>query len=201
MRGTDIVRSQHAPLRIEPRFGKVAEDAAEHASSGSIAACEETGYVLEEPEGSVTFSQYAKGVRPEVSGVQSAEAVAGLGVRLAGEATGDDIARSGDGAEVPHVQVAGYVGEAGGEHSLAIGVVLDELHGLPSEDKAAEQAAAGSGEEGKFSHGSPSSMHQSWRTDVGTEDRYSIAAMMSLTRSIVCGSTCEYVDCSTRDEL
>jgi len=107
MRGTDIVRSQHAPLRIEPRFGKVAKDAAEHASSISISACEETGYVLEEPEGSVTLSQYAKGVRPEVSGVQAAEALAGLTVRLAGKPAGDDVARSGDGVEGADVGVDG----------------------------------------------------------------------------------------------
>ena len=92
MRGTDIVRSQHAPFRIEPRFGKVAKDSAEHASSVSIEACEETGYVLEEPEGSFTFSQYAKGVRPEVSIVEAAFPLPGLRVRLARKAAGDDVA-------------------------------------------------------------------------------------------------------------
>ena len=70
-----------------------------------IATCEETGYVLEEPEGSVTFSQYAKGVRPEVSGVQAAESLAGLTVRLAGKPAGDDVARSGDGVEGADVGV------------------------------------------------------------------------------------------------
>jgi hypothetical protein len=107
MRGADIVRSQHAPFRIEPRFGKVAKDAAEHRVSISISACEETGYVLEEPEGSLRLSQYAKGVRPEVSGVQAAEPFPGLTVRLARKAAGDDVARSGDGVEGTDVGVDG----------------------------------------------------------------------------------------------
>jgi hypothetical protein len=56
-----------------------------------IVACEETGYVFEEPEGSATLSQYANGVAPEVSIVESSEALAGLGVRLTGEAARDDV--------------------------------------------------------------------------------------------------------------
>ena len=152
MRGTDIVRSQHAPLRIEPDFGKVTKDAAKHASSIGISASEETGYILEEPEGSVTLSQYAKGVRPEVSGVQAAEAFPGLTVRLARKASGDDVARAGDGVEVPHVAVERHVGESGGEDALAVGIMLDKLHWFPSEDEAAEQSATGSGEEGEFAH-------------------------------------------------
>ena len=113
MRGTDIVRSQHAPFRIEPRLGKVAKDAAEHASSIGISACEETGYVLEEPEGSARLSQYAKGVRPEVSGVQAAEALPGLTVRLAGKPAGDDVARSGYGVEGADVGVDGELNRPG----------------------------------------------------------------------------------------
>jgi hypothetical protein len=71
----------------------------------SISACEETGYVLEEPEGSLRLSQYAKGVRPEVSGVQAAESLSRLGVRLARKPAGDDVARSGDGVEGADVGV------------------------------------------------------------------------------------------------
>ena len=152
MRGANIVCSQHAPLRIEPAFGKVTKDAAEHGSSMSIAACEETGYVFKIPEGSATFSQYANGVGPHVAVVESAEPLACLTMRRAGEPPGNDVARSVGGMEVTHVAVAGHVGESGGKHSLAVGVVLDELHGFPSKDEAAEQSTSGSGEEGEFAH-------------------------------------------------
>jgi hypothetical protein len=57
--------------------------------------------------------------------------------------------------EVSHVAVDRHVGESSGKHALAVGVVLDELHGFPSEDEAAKQAAACSGEEGEFSHVTP----------------------------------------------
>ena len=49
--------------------------------------------------------------------------------------------------KISHVTVAGHIGEAGSKNALAVGVVLDELHGLPSEEHGAEQASAGSRKE------------------------------------------------------
>ena len=87
---------------------------------------------------------------PHVAGIVLAEPLPGLTKWLAGESSGDNVAGAGGRVEVSHVAMAGHVGESGGEHALAVGVVLDELDGFPSEQQAAEQSAAGSGEEGEF---------------------------------------------------
>jgi hypothetical protein len=63
--------------------------------------------VLEEGKTRITLAKDANSLGPHIAGVFFAFALARLRERLAGEASGDDVARSGDGVEVADVGVDG----------------------------------------------------------------------------------------------
>jgi hypothetical protein len=159
MRGTDIVCSQHAPLRIEPRFGQVFEYGSKvevgdglgliqkesptvlahtcpepprlpsvdqatlkalpsmqrftAVQASVLTSTEKPWDILEEGKTRTTLAKDANSLGPHVPFVFFPFAGARLRERLARKASGDDVARSGDGVEVADVGVDGELNRPG----------------------------------------------------------------------------------------
>ena len=146
MWGTDVIRSQHEPFRIEPCRGQVTEHGPE------VARAEKPRHIFEERQRRSRLDQYANGVGPHIARVASPPLFSGDAERLTGEPGGDNVAAPGHGVEGPHISMDGHAGEADGKHALAVGVAFDEPDRLPPEDETAEQSAPGPREEGELAH-------------------------------------------------
>jgi len=95
----DIGRAYRNPLRIEPDFGKAAEQPS--SSIPGSKACD----VLHEDEAGSHFANDAQEVVDEVALVLASELLAGDGVRLAGDPTSDEIHLSTPRAAVEGSQI------------------------------------------------------------------------------------------------
>ena len=128
MRRTDIVRSEHTPLRIEPERGKVPEHGVK--SQGKVA-----WDVLEEDQRRGDLVDDPSDVRPEVARVGFSGAVAGDGERLARVARRDEIHDSAPRAAVEGREIVpdrraiqGRVFHPGHEDGRGEGFPLDVAH-------------------------------------------------------------------------
>ena len=88
VRRSNVVRSQHAPFRIEPARGQVGKDLSE---VGAAIPGKETRDVLEKPVAGLYLAKHAEGVRPEVALVGVPEPLPGNGEGLTREAARDAI--------------------------------------------------------------------------------------------------------------
>jgi hypothetical protein len=154
----DIVRSQHAPFRIVPRFGQLPE------YRSKVLVSKETWDVFQECEGWSHFANDADGFRPEVSLVVLSLLFAGDAERLAWESRSDDIHDSTPPLSVKgsHVvpdreQVKYTVPLASEEHFSSVRLFFHGADGSPPEQLAPEQPATSSGKKCQLIHLSPPS--------------------------------------------
>jgi len=142
VRGTNIVRAQHAPLRIEPRFGQVPEN------RSKVAAPNKPWYVLQQRVPRSHFANDPDGFGPHIPLVVNSPLSPGNGERLAREARSDDIH---DSTPRPPVEIANVrpdreriemaVFLPREQDSLPVGVMLDRADGSPSKQLRPEQPA------------------------------------------------------------
>ena len=128
MRGADVVRSEHTPLRIEPEGGKVPEHGVE--SQGKV-----PWHVLEEDQRRRGLFDDPSDVRPEVARVVGTTSVPGDAERLAGVAGRDEIHASAPRAAVEGREIVPYnraiqgrVFHPGHEDGRGEGFPLDVAH-------------------------------------------------------------------------
>jgi len=143
MVGANIVRSQHAPRRIVPERGQVAENSAESPSSEGWAVFHER-----ETGSNLANDPSVLGPKPGLWAVDSGAAPGDRDVR-AWPATADDVGDSSPRSPVEFAGVPEY-GEPfegavclpSGEHALAVLVDLDCADGADSEHTVGEDSAA-----------------------------------------------------------
>ena len=128
MRGTDVVRSERTPLRIEPEGGKVPEHGVE--SQGKV-----PWHVLEEDQRRRGLLDDSPDVRPEVARVGFAPSVSGDAERLARVAGRDEIHSAAPRAAVEGREIVpdrrliqGRVFHPGHEDGRGEGFPLDVAH-------------------------------------------------------------------------
>jgi hypothetical protein len=147
MRGAHLARSQHAPLRIEPQGGQVAEYASEPLSK-------ETWDVLQEDDRRSHLANDPDDVRPDPSLVGRAPAAAGERPRLARESRNHAIHDATPRAAVERDNVVpdrsrtkSFVRHPRHEHGRREGFPFDETHhagsGLGEHDAEVEPGTAG----------------------------------------------------------
>lgn len=88
VRRSNVIRSQHAPLRIVPRRGQLSEN------GSKVGVSKETWDVLQEAESRSYLANDPDSVGPHISLVLISAALAGDGERLARESRSDNIHRS-----------------------------------------------------------------------------------------------------------
>jgi len=149
MRGSDIGRAEHTPLRIEPERGKVGKNVGEPKRN---VPCD----VLEEPERCAGLVEDSSDVRPEVALVVGAEPSPGDAERLARVAARDEIHASTPRSSVEGSQVRpdrsriqGRVFHPGHEDGRGEGFPLDVANGArPSGQAEVDPADSGAERDG-----------------------------------------------------
>lgn len=103
VRGADVARAKHAPLRIEPKAGQRFENVSE---SCAVIDAEQPADILEEEPLGPAFGEDALDVGPEPPLIVAPKSLAGDAVALAGDSRNDEIHRSAQRASVEGCQVA-----------------------------------------------------------------------------------------------
>lgn len=153
MRGTGVVRSQNAPLRIEPQEGKVRENGGQSwkmllrrdtqiPSLRIAVGMEDSRDVLQEYERGLEVEESSGDVAPEPSVVLSSSSPSCHGEGLAREARSDEIhdatpRSSVEGGDVvpDRSEIHGRLFHPGHESGRGVGVPLDCTHKTASGDR------------------------------------------------------------------
>ena len=159
VRGANVVRSQHTPLRIIPRFGQAAE------YGSPVAVSKQTWDVLQEDESRSHQANNSESVRPLVPMIVGSGSSSGDAEGLARKSGGDNINHSlicfgktfsDEGVDVSEdgSGVQKTVGDSLAEDVLAVRVVFDIAFAGPAEKVlCGEQAAARAGEQRELIQG------------------------------------------------
>ena len=151
VRCAGIVRAQHAPFRIEPQRGQVAENTSKPSTN-------EHWGVFHEDEARSHLANDPSKLRPEAGSLAVDACALSCGADvLAGEASGDEVNTSPPGVAVKgaHVVPEREPGQDPvplplEEDSPRVFLQLDGAHWHMAEKESAEDSAPGSGEEVQF---------------------------------------------------
>jgi hypothetical protein len=158
MRRADVSRSEHAPLRIEPRFGQVREN------GSKVRVSKETWDVLQERVSGSNVANAANRIGPEVPLVVDSKPLPCLAERLARESRSDDIHDSS-----PRLSIEGSDVSPDGErlkapiilslhkNPLTVGIDFNSADRFEAKENPPKYSAASPSKESELVHLSASS--------------------------------------------